>query len=125
MDWDSFTPLSVAHCGEGGFFPNTIEVPQLAAFCRPLATSADAEETRDLRPLDGFEDVAAVDRALLGVGRDVADRPGVLPVVAAEGRRPRGDEELRDLRVVQELSHGEVVARAEGAEDGEHLLLLD
>src|SRR4051812_35520303 len=82
-------------------------------------------EDGDPRPLHAREDVVAVDPSLLRVRRDVADRPRVLLVVAAERGRAGGDEELRDVVVVQEVPDREIVRGAERVEHPEDLVLLD
>src|SRR5919202_945933 len=55
-----------------------------------------------------LQEVARVHLALGGVGRDEADRPRVAAVVAAEGGRSGGDEELRHPGLVEEAADGDV-----------------
>ena len=81
-------------------------------------------ENCDPRPSRTSEDVLAVDRSFFRVGRREADRPRVLPVVAAERRRAGSDEELRHAQLVEEPPDREVAVRPQRAEHREHLVLL-
>ena len=71
------------------------------------------------------QDLLRVERALFRVRREVADRPRVLRVVAAERRRARGREHLRHAGGVDEVADREVAVRADDGEEREDVVLLD
>src|SRR3954454_4665425 len=91
-----------------------------------LAVVVALVEDGDLRLLPvGGQDVLRVEPTLEGVRRQVADRPRVLRVVTAEGRRTRRGENGRHAGRVRVVADRQVPVRADDGEQREDVVLLD
>ena len=82
-------------------------------------------EDADFRAGVVLQDVLRVDVRLALVRGLPAKRPRVGAEILVEGCGAGGDEQLGNLLAVQVIAHGDLVLRAEAAEHGEDLVVLD